>query len=50
MSVQIIELEPSTPQENWFLWSNPFKIEVMITSLVEILELSIFGHMTTSTI
>ena len=29
---------------------NPYKIEVMITSLVEMLELRNFGRMTTSTI
>ena len=31
-------------------WSNPYKIEVMKTSLIERLELPNFGHMTTSTI
>ena len=29
------------------LWSNPYKIEVMITSLIEMLELPNFSHMTT---
>ena len=32
-----------------FFWSNPYKIEVMITSLIEMLELPNFGHMTIST-
>ena len=27
---QIIELGPRAPQKNWFLWSSPHKIEVMI--------------------
>ena len=32
-------------------WSNPYKIEVIIiTSLIEVLLLPNFGHMTTSTI
>ena len=30
--------------------SNPHKIEIVITFLIEILELQNFGHMTTSTI
>ena len=40
----------TTPQKKRFFWSNPYKIEVMITSLTETLALSNFGHMTTSTI
>ena len=39
-------LTEGTPQKNWFLWSNPYKVEVMITSLIEILGLPNFGHMT----
>ena len=31
-------------------WLNRFKIDVVITFLIEILELLNFGHMTTSTI
>ena len=31
-------------------WSNPCKIEVVITSLIEMLELPNLGHMTTSAI
>ena len=34
----------------WFFWSNPYKIEVLITFLIEMLELPSFGHMITSTI
>ena len=30
-------------------WSNPYKIEVMIASLTEMLELPNFGHMTKTT-
>ena len=38
----------TTPQKNWLFWSNLYKIEV-ITSLIEMLDLPNFGHMTTST-
>ena len=31
-------------------WSNPYKIEVMTTSLIEVLQSPNFGHMTTSTV
>ena len=40
----------TTRQKKRFFWSNPYKIEVMITSLIEMLELPNFGHMTASTI
>ena len=40
----------TTPQKKWFFWSNPYKMEVMITSLIEILQLPNLGHMLTSTI
>ena len=32
------------PLKNWLFWSNPYKIEVMITSLIEMLELPNLGH------
>ena len=38
------------PQKKQFFWSNHYKIEVMITCLIECLELTNFSHMTTSTI
>ena len=47
---QIIELEPKAPFTKTFFWSNPYKMKVMITSLIEMLELSNFGNMTPSTI
>ena len=31
----------TTPEKKWFSWSNPFKTEVMITSLIDILELTL---------
>ena len=35
----------------WSLfWSNPYEIEVMLASLIEMLELPKSGHMITSTI
>ena len=40
----------TTPQKKWFFYSDPYKIEVTITSLIEMLELPNFGHMTTPTI
>ena len=36
-----------TSQKKSFLWRNLYKIEVMITSFLEILELTYFGHTTT---
>ena len=39
----------TTPQKKRFFWSNPYKIEVIITSLTEMLELPNFGCMTTFT-
>ena len=36
-------------QKNWFFWSSPYKIEVLITfDLIEMLDLPNFGHMNTS--
>ena len=40
----------NTTPKKWFFWSNPYKVEVMITSLIEMLKLPKIGHMTTSTI
>ena len=40
----------TTPQKKRFFLSNPYKTEVLITSLIEMLELPNFGHMSTSTI
>ena len=31
-------LSKTTPQKKRFFWSNPYKIEIMITSLIEMLE------------
>ena len=40
----------TTLQKKRFFWSDPYKIEVMMISLTEMLELPNFGHMTTSTL
>ena len=40
----------TTSQKKRFFWSNPYKIEVIITFLIEMLQLLNFGHMTTSII
>ena len=39
-----------TSQKKRFFWSNPYKIEFMLTSLIEMLGLPSFGDMTISTI
>ena len=41
---------PRAPLKKWSFWSNPNKIKVMIASLIEMLELPNFDHMTTSAI
>ena len=45
---QTIELEATAPLKKLFFWSNYYKIEVMITTLIEMLELPNFHYMTTS--
>ena len=40
----------TVPQNNGFFWSNSYKIEFIIASLLEMPELPGFGHMTRSTI
>ena len=32
-------------QKKWFFWSVPYKIEIIMTSVIEMLELPNFGHM-----
>ena len=44
------QFEPRPPLKKQFFWSNPYKIEVMRTSHIKMLELPKFGHMTTSII
>ena len=40
----------TTSQKKRYFWSNPYKIEVVITSFIEMLQLPNFGHMNESTI
>ena len=49
VSPKLFNLNQKPLSKNWFFWSNSYKIEVMITSLIEMLELPNFGHMTKST-
>ena len=49
-SPKLLNLNQEHPSKNVFFWSNPYKIEIMLTSLIEILELLNFGHMTLSTV
>ena len=47
---KLLNLNQEHPLKQWFLWSNPYKIDVIITSLIEMLELPKFDHITTSAI
>ena len=49
-SPKLLNLNQYHPSKKRFFWSNPYKIEVMITFLIEVLELTNFGHMIKSTI
>ena len=46
-SPKLLNLNQEHSSKNRFFWLNPYKLEVMTKSLIE---LSNFGHMTTSTI
>ena len=47
-SPELLNLNQEHNSKKLFFWSNPYKIEVMITSLIKMLPN--FGHMTASTI
>ena len=49
-SPRLLHLDQKYPQKNCFFWTNPYEIEVMITSLIEMLQLPNFDHMTTTAI
>ena len=49
-SAELLNLNQDHPSKKAVFWSNPFKIGVVITFLIEMLELTNFGHMNTSTI
>ena len=46
---KLLNLNQKKPSKNWFFWWNPYKIDVMITSVINLQELPSFGHMTTHT-
>ena len=50
VSPKLSNLNQDHPSKKRFFWSNSYKIEVMITTLTEMLELPNFGYMTTSAI
>ena len=50
ISNKLLNFNQDHSSKNQFFWSNPYKIEVMITSVIEMLELPNFGQMTASTI
>ena len=47
---KLLNLNQKDPSKSWFFWSNPYKIEVMIASLIEMLELLNLDHIAISTI
>ena len=49
-SPKLLNVNQDHPPKKRFFWSSSYKIDVMITSLIQILELPNFGHMTTATI
>ena len=50
VSPKLLNFNQEHPLKRWFFLSNPYKIEVMITSFIEMLELPNVNQMTTSTI
>ena len=49
-SPKLLNLNKDHPSKKRFFWSNPYKVEAMITFLIDMLQLPNFGHMTTSII
>ena len=49
-SPKLLNLNQDYRSKKSFFWSNSYKIEVMITSQIEMIELQNFGHMTECTI
>ena len=45
-SSNLLNLNQDLPQKMWSFWPNPYKTEVMITSLIDVLVLPNFGHAT----
>ena len=49
-SPKLLNCNQDHPSKKVFFWSNPYKMEVMITSLIEVLQLLNFDPIPTSTI
>ena len=49
-SPKLLNLNQEHTSKRKVFWSNPYKIEVMIASLIEMLELLNFDHITICTI
>ena len=49
-SPKLLNLNQNHPSKKRFFWSNTYKIDVMITFLIEIPQLPNFGQMTASII
>ena len=49
-SPKLLNLNQDRPSKKRFFWSSPYKIEVIITFLMEMLQLPNFGHMIKSII
>ena len=49
-SPKLLKVNQEHPSKNGFFCSDPCKIKVMITFLIEIVELPNFGHMTRPTL
>ena len=46
---KLFNLGQDNQSKKWFFWSNLYKTEIMRASLIEMLQLSKFGHMIIST-
>ena len=49
VSLKLLNLNQEQPSKELLFLSNLYKIEIMVTSLKEMLELPNFGHMNNST-
>ena len=47
---KLLNLNQEHPSKNWFFWSSPYKIEVMITSVIKMFKLPNFSHVTASAV
>ena len=47
---RLLNLNQDHPQKNFFFWSDPYKILLRITSIIEILNLPNFDHVAKSTL